>query len=83
MILKPDFMESLQELDAQFSDKIALSIQYDKVYLAIKTNKDTFDFDSKGEIPQNPTRELEWTKAFMSTLISLFDSTPGVMKERN
>ena len=71
-ILKPDFMERLMELDQKFNDQISISFLSNKLYIALKTNRDTFDFDFKNGIPDNPLSEIQANIALIKELISFF-----------
>ena len=71
-ILKPDFMERLMELDRKFNDQISISFLSNKLYIALKTNRDTFDFDFKTGIPDNPLSEIQSNVALIKELISFF-----------
>lgn len=71
-ILKPDFMERLMELDQKFNDQISISFLSNKLYIALKTNRDTFDLDLNKGIPDNPLEEIQSQIALIKELISFF-----------
>ena len=71
-ILKPDFMERLMGLDQKFNDQISISFLSNKLYIALKTNRDTFDFDFKTGIPNNPLEEVHSNVELIKELISFF-----------
>lgn len=73
-LLKPDFMEKLMDLDRQFNDQITLSFLDNKLYIALKTNRDTFDINLKSGIPDHPTKEIEDNIQLIKDLIALFKS---------
>jgi len=71
-ILKPDFMERLMALDQKFNDQISMSFLSNRLYIALKTNRDTFDIDYKTGIPENPLAEIEANIELIKDLISIF-----------
>lgn len=73
-ILKPDFMEKLLDLDNKMKDQISISFLHNYLYIALKTNKDTFDFNLKSGIPDNPLLEINVNVGLIKDLVDLFQS---------
>jgi len=73
-LLKPDFMEKLLGLDQRINDRISISFIHNRLYIALNTNKDTFDFDFKTGIPENPLKEISENVELIKELIALFKS---------
>lgn len=73
-ILKPDFMEKLMDLDQNMKDQISISFLHNRLYIALKTNKDTFDFTLKSGIPDNPLLEINENVELIKDLVELFQS---------
>jgi hypothetical protein len=80
VILKPDFMERLMSLDRFINDQISISFLHDKLYIAIKTNKDTFDFSLSKDLSENPIAEFESGLQLIKDLITMFKDAGNNMR---
>jgi len=74
VLLKPDFIERLMELDQSIHDQITISFQSNRLYMAIRTNRDTFDLNFKDEVPDHPTAEIEQSLKLIKELIRIFEA---------
>jgi hypothetical protein len=71
-ILTPDFMEKVRELDDKYLDKISFAFKNNKLYIAVDTRKDYFDFKAFKKVDESLIssykEEFEDIKAFIFTL---------------